>query len=87
MEVENCSDELWLGVKGQSNLQISGSLRNVFRGSVGEVVHGGRATEGDRGASRLPYLIKLRIPCFCIPAVSPWGISSRVERETTQIAG
>lgn len=24
-------DELWLGVKGQTNLEIAGSLRNLFR--------------------------------------------------------
>ena len=31
MWVENRSDELWLGVKGQSNWEIAGSLRNIFR--------------------------------------------------------
>ena len=87
MWVENRSDELWLGVKGQSNLRIAGSLRNAFRGSVEPMTYGGRATEGDRGASRLPYPIKLRIPYVLTSAVSPWGISSRVERGTTQIAG
>ena len=29
--VEKVGDELWLGVKGQSNLQIAGSLRKLFR--------------------------------------------------------
>jgi hypothetical protein len=29
--VENRSDELWIGVKGQSNWEIAGSLRNIFR--------------------------------------------------------
>ena len=38
--VEKCSDELWLGVKGQSNLEISGSRRNAFRGSVVLVFRG-----------------------------------------------
>ena len=32
--VENCSDEVWIGVKGQSNLVIAGSLRNILRYSV-----------------------------------------------------
>ena len=27
-------DDLWLGVKGQSNLVIAGSLRNSFRASL-----------------------------------------------------
>ena len=34
MPVEKVSDELWIGVKGQSNLVIAGSLRNAFRCSV-----------------------------------------------------
>ena len=32
--VEKVGDDLWLGVKGQSNLVIAGSPRNVFRYSV-----------------------------------------------------
>ena len=31
MWVENRSDELWIGVKGQSSSEIAGSPRNVFR--------------------------------------------------------
>ena len=34
MEVENSCDELWVGVKGQSNSVIAGSPRNAFRCSV-----------------------------------------------------
>ena len=34
MWVENCSDDLWVGVKGQSNLEIAGSPRNIFRYSL-----------------------------------------------------
>ena len=32
--VENLGDELWVGVKGQSNSVIAGSPRNAFRCSV-----------------------------------------------------
>ena len=32
--VENVWDDLWIGVKGQSNLAIAGSPRNSFRASV-----------------------------------------------------
>ena len=32
--VENMGDELWIGVKGQTNPVIAGSPRNVFRYSV-----------------------------------------------------
>ena len=31
MSVEKDSDDLCLGVKGQSNWEIAGSLRNIFR--------------------------------------------------------
>ena len=34
MWVENRLDELWLGVKGQSNSVIARSPRNSFRASV-----------------------------------------------------
>jgi hypothetical protein len=32
--VEECSDEVWVGVKCQSNAEIAGSPRNAFRCSV-----------------------------------------------------
>ncbi len=32
--VENMGDDLWLGVKGQTNSVIAGSPRNAFRCSV-----------------------------------------------------
>ena len=41
--VEKVSDELWIGVKGQSNLEISCSLRNNFRVSLGVNSAWGRA--------------------------------------------
>ena len=34
MYVAKCSDELWIGVKCQTNLEIAGSRRNSFRASV-----------------------------------------------------
>ena len=34
MNVEKFSDDLWLGVKDQSNLEIAGSPRNSFRASL-----------------------------------------------------
>ena len=46
MNVEKFSDELWIGVKGQSNVVIAGSLRNSLRASVGQVLPGGRALDG-----------------------------------------
>ena len=35
MSVENGSDELWVGVKGQSNQEIARTPRNAFRCSLG----------------------------------------------------
>ena len=57
MTVEKVSDELWIGVKGQSNLEISCSLRNNFRVNLSETdsgvehwIHKGayRLTEGNQ---------------------------------------
>jgi hypothetical protein len=43
MWVENYSDELWVGVKGQSSSEIAGSPRNIFwyslRNCLQEVEH------------------------------------------------
>ena len=46
MYVEKCSDELWIGVKGQTNLEIAGSPRNIFRYSLALLSDGGRALDG-----------------------------------------
>ena len=49
MSVEKGWDEVWVAVKFQTNLEIAGSLRNLFRGSLGIENLGGRALFG-RGA-------------------------------------
>ena len=46
MSVEKGLDELWIGVKFQSNTEIAGSPRNSFRASVAEKGNGGRALNG-----------------------------------------
>ena len=43
MSVEKLSDEMWVGVKFQSNAEIAGSPRNSFRASVGKNLSEGRA--------------------------------------------
>jgi hypothetical protein len=48
--VEKVSDELWIGVKGQSNLEISCTLRNNFRVSLGNKFIRGRALNPRGGA-------------------------------------
>ena len=45
MTVEKVLDELWIGVKGQSKLEISCSLRNNFRVSLEHTSCGGRALD------------------------------------------
>ena len=45
MNVEKFLDELWIGVKGQSKLEISCSLRNNFRVSLKHTSWGGRALD------------------------------------------
>ena len=85
--VENLGDELWVGVKGQSNSVIAGSPRNAFRCSVAWFRAGGRATGWLMGLTGLLTSIKLRIPSGYSVAVRQRGISSVVERETAQIAG
>ena len=49
MSVEKALDELWIGVKGQSNLEISCSLRNNFRVSLEQKFLGGRALNSQGG--------------------------------------
>ena len=44
--VENILDELRVGVKGQSNSEIAGSPRNIFRYSLAEESAGGKALNG-----------------------------------------
>ncbi len=43
MYVTKCSDELWIGVKCQTNPEIAGSRRNNFRVSAIAFNTGGRA--------------------------------------------
>ncbi len=46
MSVEKLWDELWIGVKCQSNAEIAGSPRNSFRASLKVKTIGGRALVG-----------------------------------------
>ena len=40
MAVEKAWDDLWMGVKGQSNWVIAGSPRNIFRYGVVRFLRG-----------------------------------------------
>ena len=81
---ENVPDDLWIGVKGQSNPVIAGSPRNAFRCSVAwslvEVeLLDGRWALWVTDVSQTPNAIR------CSVAVRLRGISFVVERETAQI--
>ena len=61
VDVEKSLDELWVGVKGQSNREIARTPRNAFRCSLEVEFHRGRATDRARGLHRLPTPDKLRM--------------------------
>ena len=84
MSVEKGLDELWVGVKGQSNSEISCSLRNNFRVSLGIVRFGGRALNPRGG---LPAYQRESNSEYrnVRPGDRQWGISFIVERGTAQI--
>ena len=62
MSVEKGWDEVWVAVKFQTNLEIAGSLRNLFRGSLGIKNLGGRALFEHGARHGLPTSDKLRMP-------------------------
>ena len=61
VNVEKFLDELWVGVKGQSNREIARTPRNVFRNSVEVKSVRGRATDRTRGSHILPNPDELRM--------------------------
>ena len=61
VHVEKCLDDLWVGVKGQSNQEIARTPRNAFRSSVIIESDRGRATNRTRGLHRLPNPDELRM--------------------------
>ena len=84
MSVAKGSDELWVGMKYQSNVEIAGSPRNASRCSRGFDGWGGRALM--RRGGREPY--QLSSNCE-YPSRAP-RVRRRVrifvvKRETTQI--
>ena len=87
MSLENGSDELWVEVKCQSNLEIAGSPRNRFRASLESMACGGRALDGLGAFTALLNPTKLRMPVADIPGVRRRGISFVVKRKTVQTVG
>ena len=85
MAVEKALDELWIGVKGQSNSGISCSPRNNFRVSLDCERHGGKAL--DSGGGLPAYQRKPNSEYrSCQSGDRQWGISFIVERGTAQTA-
>jgi len=70
VSVEKLSDDLCVGVKGQSNSEIARTPRNAFRCSLGGKSDGGRATDRVRGLRRLSSPDELRMPS---DANREWG--------------
>ena len=83
MFVAKSSDELWVGVKGQSNLVIAGSPRNAFRCSL-RVVLRGYGTGWARASNGVPNPTKPRIPYRCFLGVRLRVLRFVVEREKAQ---
>jgi len=83
VSVEKGLDELWIGVKFQSNTEIAGSPRNSFRASVVVKSDGGRALNRLGGVKLTePYQTPNAIHLYT--AVRLCEISLIVERETAQ---
>ena len=83
MSVANGWEDLRIAVKCQSNSEIAGSRRNIFRYSLFSYFFGGRALDGLSGI--FPFNpIKLRIPKKILKGVRMWGLSLIFKRETAQ---
>ncbi len=83
MSVEKGLDELWVGVKGQSNLEIARTPRNVFRNSLEISVIEVELPIGLGGFTA--YQTLMNSECYDIfSGVRLWVIRSKAERERTQ---
>ena len=83
MSVEKLWDELWIGVKCQSNTEIAGSPRNSFRASLEVESIGGRALIG-LGAIPVTEPSQTTNVTKIYSAVRQCVIRSIVKRETAQ---
>ena len=84
MSVEKGLDELWVGVKGQSNWEISRTPRNVFRNSLKFSVIEVELLIGLGGFTS--YQTLTNSECYDIYlGVRAWVLRSVSERVTNQI--
>ena len=83
ISVEKLPDELWVGVKGQSNWEIARTPRNAFRCSLKYSVIEVELLVGCGGF--IAYQILSNSECYNISAGVRAGVlRSRSERERTQ---
>ena len=83
MYIAKCSDELWIGVKCQTNPEIAGSRRNNFRVSVTPMNSGGKALN-EVGAYPATELNQTPNAVIQSLVVGLREMSFVVERERTQ---
>ena len=81
--VEKFSDDLWVGVKGQSNREIARTPRNAFRCSVDESVVEVELPIGLGGVTAYQPLTNSECH-YTAPAVRLWVLRPIAGRETTQ---
>ncbi len=83
MSVEKGLDELWVGVKGQSNLEIARTPRNAFRCSLEVSVIEVELPIGLGGFTA--YQLQMNSECYDIySGVRHWVLRSNAKRERTQ---
>ena len=86
MSVEKGLDELWIGVKGQSNREIARTPRNAFRSSVKLSLAEVELPIGLGGFTA--YQTLMNSECYDIfLGVRAWVLRPMSERETTQTIG
>ena len=83
MLVENNSDELRVGVKGQSSSVIARSPRNSFRASLGTFRDGGRATRWTRGPSKVTESNETPNAVHCYPGSQTVGAKLHCREENS----
>ena len=86
VHVEKCLDDVWVGVKGQSNQEIARTPRNAFRCSVVECVPEVELPIGLGGFTAYHPLMNSECR-YIAAAVRAWVLRSMSERGTTRTTG
>ena len=83
VHVEKCLDDVWVGVKGQSNQEIARTPRNAFRCSVELSIMEVELPIGLGGFTAYQPLTNSECQ-YTAAAVRAWVLRSMSERERTQ---